>query len=132
LVMRHFDWTRPDAPLEQEVDGTQDDDGELDGSSLGPARFIYQHDSRPITFSEYDASQRAFGANDSEAQRTLRRERHRAPARTAGGASNVIGIETGRIIEISGHWDASLDGRWLVVQATHTCMPDSPYQRYVN
>lgn len=132
LTMRHYDWTRPETPISEENDGTEEDSDALDGSTLAPRREHYEHDELPIHFHDYDEDQRAYTGNTLAAQRKLRREVQRASARVGRGLSNVTGIESGRVFELSGHQKMELDGRWLVVSASHHGNPSSPLERYSN
>ena len=119
VTTRHFDWTRPNELYEE--DSSKDEKASDDlhnGAFLEPAREVYQHDSIPPTFHEYDGL--AFKANDTKDQIRLHREAQAMDARVAEGQSSVIGMTAGRTFELVDHPQSDLDREYLVSAVRHS------------
>lgn len=111
---RHFHWRTPATFLE----GASSEPSETpfrDGSSIEPARQVYEHEHHPLTTEPDGAS---YGA-DQKDQLQLRREAQRRDARSARGTSRLLGMRAAATFELAGHPTFELDGEYLVVGATH-------------
>ncbi|MBU1743565.1 MAG: type VI secretion system tip protein VgrG [Proteobacteria bacterium] len=114
---RHFDWTHPSMPFA--ADANQAGSAEPpNGALVPPEREVYQHDDRPLTFHEYGGG--AFGNNDMNDQVRLRREAQGFDSRVAEGQSTALGVTTGQTFDLVGHPQGELDGRYMILSATHS------------
>ncbi|MCB9661852.1 MAG: type VI secretion system tip protein TssI/VgrG [Polyangiales bacterium] len=119
VVTRHFDWTHPSHPVSATAEASAPAEGDpVHGAVVGPRRELYEHDTRPLTFSEYSDGN-GFGAHDSEPQTGLRYEAHLVRAHVASGVSTAIGMMPGVAFELLGHPMPELDGRYVVLTVKH-------------
>ncbi len=119
VVTRHFDWTRPSEAVE--ADSTAFDEGgggALNGATLSPDREVYQHDSEPLTFHEYDGL--AYPKNDKDDQVKLRREASAFDSRIIEGHSTALGVTAAKTFDLFGHPQSDLDSSYLLLSVTHT------------
>lgn len=115
VSMRHFNWTLPSLPIEEEKEGSEDGP-EPDGGAIGPEREIYCHDLAPPTLTDYTDND-GYQANDAADQCQIRRERSVRDRLAIHGSSTVIGFRAGGRFGLVGH---ALEGDYLLTKVTHT------------
>ena len=102
VATRHFDWSRPSAPVEQ------------CGSAAGAGPELESF------FFENAANLAPFGAADNTGrQRQVQLERLRAGAEGASGASTVAGLRPGYRFALNGHPRVTLNQDYALVSVTH-------------
>ncbi len=116
LATRHFDWTKPTAPIEGASSNTAPDD-DPHGSFLEPEREIYEHDRAPLTFSQFDGN--AYGTSDVSDQGSIRGHTISWSARVFEGRSTVTALRSGATFDTSGHEELGLDGSYVVIKSRH-------------
>ena len=140
IETRHWDWTHPTAPVEGDSSPNEPEPDQTEpphGARTGHPRVHYEHDLEPLTFSGWNE---AWTENDVNDQLRLRREQQVCSTFVARGSSTVLGITAGGIFELMGHPRPELNGRYLVLAASHsfegssatntfTCIPaDVPWR----
>ena len=117
LTLRHFDWTRPDVPLE----GASAKAGSKDplGAQVGAAREVYEHDAHPLSLHSYDASSLGYKADDHADQLRLRRQMSMQMAQTFTGSGTAIGLAPSRTFSLSGHPSQALNADYVIVSVQH-------------
>ncbi|MCA9579286.1 MAG: type VI secretion system tip protein VgrG, partial [Myxococcales bacterium] len=125
IATRHFDWTHPTTPIvatvTTEAPGA---DEPVHGAAVGPVREVYEHDTKPLTLSDFNPTQ-GFQKQDSETQAGLRHEVRRNDAHIATGKSTAVGMMPGTVFELLGHPQPELDGRYVVLTVTHHALERS-------
>ncbi len=119
VAMRHFDWTHSTAPHEGDSSSGESADAFPPGARLDPAREIYEHDDRAITFFEYDEGKGAFENNDSADQLGIRRQAQAYDGAVADGESSVFKMTAGGIFELVNHPWPDCNGKFLVLSVSH-------------
>ncbi len=117
ITLRHFDWTRPDVPLE----GASPKPASTAplGARIGALREVYEHDAHPITMHSYSAGSLGFQADDHADQLKLRRQVHEQTAASFSGGGTAIGMAPSRTFSLAGHPNATLNADYVVVSAHH-------------
>ncbi|MEZ4336770.1 MAG: type VI secretion system tip protein TssI/VgrG [Sandaracinaceae bacterium] len=128
LVTRHFDWTRPSAPIEGASSDAPPD--APSGAHIDPPREVYAHGHAPLSLSEFDGT--AYGASDVEDQVRLRREAHAFDAKIVDGRSTVSALRPGGRFDLSGHPLQDLDRGWAVLSVEHCFGRDGGEDGYFN
>lgn len=105
LHLRHFDWTKPDAPLKKE--------GAVEAA--WPALVVYEHDG--LIASDYADEQ--FGEHDLEYKATIRQQLLRTYAHSYEATANMVEVEAGRVLKLRGHPLEGFDGDFLIAAAQH-------------
>jgi type VI secretion system secreted protein VgrG len=119
VMTRHFDWTHPSHPVKSAAEGSAPAPGDpVHGAVVAPRRELYEHDTRPLTLSEF-ADGSGFGKNDADLQAGLRYEAQLVSAHVASGVSTAIGMMPGVAFELLGHPQPELDGRYVVLTVKH-------------
>ena len=127
LALRHFNWTLPSLPIEEETEGESGGDG-VDGSALGPDREVYQHDLCPPTLCDYTDDD-GYQSNDATNQCQIRRELSARDKLVLQGSSTVIGFNAGGLFTLLGH---NLEGDYLLTRVTHSISSDGGTVSYGN
>ncbi len=125
LTLRHFDWTRPSTPIEAESEEAY---GDPNGSTIAPAREIYEHDAHKPTLHSFDGN--AYGGHDAGDQATLRRQESALRARVGEGESTVLAMTAGGLFELHGHPAPEHDVSYLVLESSHSFARDG--RHYAN
>jgi type VI secretion system secreted protein VgrG len=119
VATRHFDWTHPSTPIEASMKSeAQAADEPVHGAAVGPVRELYEHDSKPLTLTDFDPTQ-GYQKQDSEVQVGLRHEVQKLNAHIASGKSTAVGMMPGVAFDLLGHPQPELDGRYVVLTVKH-------------
>ncbi|MCC6876072.1 MAG: type VI secretion system tip protein VgrG [Sandaracinaceae bacterium] len=107
-VHGEYDWTHPQVAVR----------GERTGLGEGePAIQVYDH-TEAVALHDYDAGSRGYRANDAAARARRRTEELRLRRERWSLQSTVVSAQPGRVIELTGCPDGSLDGRDLIVSSS--------------
>jgi len=106
VVLRDFDWTRP------EWDLTRPDHGQ---DALGVEREVYEYPAR-LAIGEYNSGHQKYTTEDGKDQAQLRREIHTGREEEAAGLGIVTGFMPGRAFELA---DGARSGRFLITAVEH-------------
>ena len=117
LTLRHFDWTRPDVPLEG-ASPKPTSSAPL-GARVGSVREIYEHDAHPLTMHSYNAGSLGYQADDHADQLKLRRQMHEQTASSFSGGATAIGMAPSRTFSLAGHPNQTLNADYVIVSAHH-------------
>ena len=126
-TMRHFDWTFPSLPIEEDKTGEAGGDA-VDGSAIGPEREVYQHDLFPPTLHDY-TDNNGYQSNDANDQCQIRRELSARDKLVMHGRGTVVGFSAGGLFGLLEH---NLEGDYLLTRVGHSISSDGDSANYSN
>jgi type VI secretion system secreted protein VgrG len=127
LTMRHFNWTLPSLPIEEEKEGQAQGD-EADGSAIGPLRETYHHDRLPPTLYDYTDGD-GYKSNDAKEQCQIRRDLDAIGKLNIEGYGTVVGFVAGGGFELTQH---ALEDEYVLTAVSHSFSAQAGASSYTN
>lgn len=109
VVLRDFDWTRPELDLTCKLGGPDE---------KGRDREVYDYPSSQA-IAGYDPGHRAYSRDEGAVRARLRQEQLDTGTRFAEGESNVTGLCAGMVLEVGDPSLAELGTRYLITKLEH-------------